>query len=143
MPKRGRQGEGGGAPIKTLSEEQISEVGALASVLNLQQIADYLEISRNTLSAICDRQPEVFEQIKKGKAKAIGTVAKGLVRQAMDGNTTAAIFYLKTQAGWQENQKIDLTSSDGSMSKNKELTEEELEEELKKRGINPDMLVEK
>ena len=29
-------------------------------------------------------------------------MAKGLILQAKEGNTTAVMFYLKTQAGWRE-----------------------------------------
>ena len=92
----------GGQPPHVFTPEQVIEVGALAAVLSQEQIADYFGIARNTFTAICERQPEVLEQYKKGKARAIGTVAKGLVKQAMDGNTSAAMFYLKTQAGWRE-----------------------------------------
>jgi hypothetical protein len=92
----------GGQPPHVFTPEQVIEVGALAAVLSQEQIADYFGIARNTFTAICERQPEVLEQYKKGKARAIGTVAKGLVKQAMEGNTSAAMFYLKTQAGWKE-----------------------------------------
>lgn len=37
-----------------------------------------------------------------GKVRTITKVADSLVRQALAGNITAAIFYLKTQAGWRE-----------------------------------------
>jgi hypothetical protein len=92
----------GGKPQKILTPEQVLEVGTLSAFLSQEQIADYFGIARNTFIAICERQPEVFEQYKKGKARAIGTVAKGLIKQAMEGNTSAAMFYLKTQAGWRE-----------------------------------------
>jgi len=29
-------------------------------------------------------------------------VGQSLIQQAMDGNTSASIFYMKTQAGWRE-----------------------------------------
>jgi hypothetical protein len=31
-------------------------------------------------------------------------VAKSLIKKARDGDTIAAIFYLKTQAGWREKE---------------------------------------
>ena len=127
----------GGQPPHVFTPEQVIEVGALAAVLSQEQIADYFGIARNTFTAICERQPEVLEQYKKGKARAIGTVAKGLVKQAMDGNTSAAMFYLKTQAGWRETQHIDHTSSDGTMSPKsaKTMTNEEIEAELEALGV--------
>lgn len=63
-----------------------------------------------------ERQSEVRERYKKGKAKAIGAVAQGLLQQARDGNTTAAMFYLKTQAGWRETQQIDHTTKGESIN---------------------------
>lgn len=91
-----------GRPKRELSEQEIIEVGALASVLNQEQIADYLGIGRTTFHEIMKRDPRVTEQYKKGKAKAIANIAGNLLSQAKSGNTTAAIFYLKTQAGWRE-----------------------------------------
>jgi len=94
----------GGRPKRELTEEELIEVGALAAVLTQEQIADYLGVSRTTFHEILKRDERVSEQYKKGKARAIATIAKNLINQAMSGNTTAAIFYLKTQAGWRETE---------------------------------------
>ena len=40
-------------------------------------------------------------------------MAKNLIVQANSGNTAAAIFYLKTQAGWKETTRQELTGADG------------------------------
>lgn len=116
--KIGNQGDGGGQPKKVLSDEEIIKIEGLASVLSLEQIADYFGIVKNTFYAIMDRQPQVYERYKMGKSKAIGSVGKGLLQKAINGDTASAIFYLKTQAGWREKQDInvDLQSSDGTMS---------------------------
>lgn len=103
-----KKGKGGFAP-RMLTREEVIEVGALASYLSKEQIADYLGFSRETWYDIEKRQPYVLTQYKNGKAKAIQGVAKGLIRQAHDGNTAAAIFYLKTQAGWKETQVVENT----------------------------------
>ncbi len=102
-------------PLKELSDKQAAQVEALAAYLSKQQIADYLGVSRVTFDAILERDDNVSLHYKKGKAKAIANVAQGLVKQAIEGNMTAAIFYLKTQAGWKETNTVDHTSSDGSM----------------------------
>jgi len=115
MAKIGNQGDGGGRPPKVLTDEQVIQVESLGAVLSIEQIADYFGIGKTTFYEIMQRQPEVSERYKKGKAKAIGSVAQGLLQQARDGNTTAAMFYLKTQAGWKETQHLDHTSSDGSL----------------------------
>ena len=58
-------------PMKELTAEQKIEVETLAALLSQDQIADYLGIVRNTFRAICERDPEVNERYKRGKAKAI------------------------------------------------------------------------
>lgn len=93
-------------PQIMLSEAQCAEVETLAALLNQDQIADYFGISRNTFRAICDRDAEVLERYKRGKAKAIAHVANGLLQKARAGCTTSSIFYLKTQAGWRETNEV-------------------------------------
>ena len=85
---------------------QVLEVETLAAVLNQEQIADYFGIDSDTFAAIRKRDPEVFRSYKKGKAKAIHNIGGNLIEQAKDGNTAAAIFYLKTQAGWKETPEV-------------------------------------
>lgn len=106
-----------GRPAKTLNDEQRAQVEALAAYLSQEQIADYFGLARNTFAAMIERDPDISERYKRGKAKAIGAVAQGLIQQAREGNMTAAIFYLKTQAGWRETQAIDHMSSDGTAFK--------------------------
>ena len=104
MAKQGNQGDGGGRPPVVFDEHQIKLVESLASVLSKKQLADYFAVSETTLRAIEARQPEVSDAYKKGKSKAIAGIASNLISQARKGNMTAAIFYLKTQAGWRENE---------------------------------------
>ncbi|SDY93296.1 hypothetical protein [Citreimonas salinaria] len=94
-----------GRPQITLDPDQVREVETLAALLNQDQIADYLGIARNTFRAICARDDEVSARYKRGKAKAIAHVANGLLQKARAGDTTCAIFYLKTQAGWFDTPK--------------------------------------
>ena len=96
-------------PTVTLSDHQRIEVETLAALLSQAQIADYFGISRNTFRAICDREPEIAERYKRGKAKAIAHVANGLLQRARAGCTTSSIFYLKTQAGWRETTHLEHT----------------------------------
>lgn len=101
------QGEGGGRPPVVFDDKQIAQVESLASVLTKGQIADYFEVSEPTFRAIEQRQPEVSYAYKKGKAKAIAMVAGNLLSQAKAGNITAQCFYLKTQGGWRETEKVE------------------------------------
>ena len=103
--KRGKQGDGGGRPMIVFDETQIAQVEALAAVMSKRQICDYLGVGETTFREIEGRQPEVSDALKKGKAKAIGSVGQSLIQQARNGNISAAIFYLKTQAGWRESEQ--------------------------------------
>ena len=103
--KRGKQGDGGGRPMIVFDEAQIAQVEALAAVMSKRQLCDYMSVGETTFREIEGRQPEVSDAYKKGKAKAIGSVGQSLIQQARDGNITAAIFYLKTQAGWRETEQ--------------------------------------
>ncbi len=96
-----------GRPTITLTLEQVREVETLAALLNQDQIADYLGISQSTFRAIRQRDAEVAACYKRGKAKAIAHVANGLLQKARAGDTTCAIFYLKTQAGWRETVPVE------------------------------------
>ena len=102
--KIGNQGDGGGRPAVELTAEQVIELKALSAVLNKSQVADYFGISENTLRAIEKRQPEVSEAYKKGRVNQIAGMGGNLIKLAKAGNVSANIFYLKTQAGWKEDQ---------------------------------------
>jgi DNA-binding CsgD family transcriptional regulator len=96
----------GGRPLTTLTDAQRAEVETLSAVLNAEQIADFLGIGRTTFFAILNRDEDLSERYKRGKARAIGAVAQSLVTKARAGNVTAMIFFLKTQGGWRES--VDL-----------------------------------
>jgi len=100
-------------PIE-LTETQRQEVETLAALLSQAQIADYLGIGRTTFQSILGRDPDVAERYKRGKAKAIAHVANGLLQKARSGDTTSMIFYLKTQAGWRETDRLEHSGPDGS-----------------------------
>jgi len=102
----------------TFNKEQIVQVENRAPYLTREQLADFFGIHVNTFDAIRERQPEVEVAYKKARAETIGKIAESLVMDALDGDTTSRIFFLKTQAGWRETNVIDHQSSDGSMKPN-------------------------
>ena len=102
--KIGNQGDGGGRPIIEFTPEQITQLEALSAVLTKGQIADYFGISETTLRAIEQRQPEVSDAYKKGRVKQFASMGSNLIQLAKKGNVAANIFYLKTQAGWKEQE---------------------------------------
>ena len=52
-------------------------------------------------------------ELDLGKAKANGQIAKTLFGKATGGDTTALIWWTKTQMRWAETQKHELTGADG------------------------------
>ena len=105
---------GPGQPKKTLSDAHRAEVETLAAVLSVEQMSAYFGICSNTFTAMCERDPTILEAYKRGKAKAIENVAQGLVQKALAGDTTSAIFFLKTQARWRETERHEITGADGA-----------------------------
>lgn len=70
-------------------------------------IAEIIKISEPTL------RKHYRSELDTSKAKANAVISQSLFRQARDGNVTAQIFWLKTQAGWKEKNYHELTGKDG------------------------------
>lgn len=78
---------------------------ALASVgITYEDIASKIGISHETLVK------HYKQELADGRIDANAQVAKGLFEQARAGNTAAAIFWLKTRAGWRETYNLDVTA---------------------------------
>ena len=73
-------------------------------------IARVLDIDEKTL------RKYYRDELDLAKAKANVTIGGALFNQAKSGDTSAMIFWMKTQAGWRERKDINHTSEDGSMS---------------------------
>jgi hypothetical protein len=52
-------------------------------------------------------------ELDMGKAKANGQIAKTLFTKATNGDTTALIWWTKTQMRWAETVKQEITGADG------------------------------
>ena len=88
-------------PAWNPTDEERKRVRLLAGLgLTQQQIGHVLEKSVDSLDRHCRHELDV------GKAETIAKVAGNLVQKALSGDTTSAIFYLKTQAGWRETSNI-------------------------------------
>lgn len=62
-------------------------------------------------------------ELEAGKAKANSQVTKNLFQKCMSGDTTAQIWWTKTQLGWKDTSRVEHTGADGkdltvTMSKN-------------------------
>jgi len=73
-------------------------------------IARVLDIDEKTL------RKYYRDELDLAKAEANATIGGALFKRAKSGDTTAMIFWMKTQAGWRERTDINHTSEDGSMT---------------------------
>lgn len=119
-------------------EIDLAKVEALASrLLTKEQIAISLGISERTLYTNQKESAEFAEAIKRGREKGVAAVANKLVESAMDGNTTAQIFVLKTHGGpdWKDRQDVNLSGEVTVKAKSlQDMTDEELQAELERYG---------
>ena len=97
-----------------LTDEQKLKLQEFAGLgFTLDSIASYLDIG---IATLCRMKEEGDIEIiyKKAKDDAVGKVAKSLFNQATDPeepNTTAAIFYLKTQGRWSTDYEKAITEA--------------------------------
>lgn len=81
------------------TDEEVAKVRLYAGLGSTQeQISALIGKSVDTLT----KNERTAEALRTGKAETIAKVAGTLVRKALGGDTTSAIFYLKTQGGWSE-----------------------------------------
>jgi len=82
-----------------------------------KKLAEFFGVSEQTVNAWKKAQPEFLESLK-AKDVADDAVENSLYNTALDGNTTAQIFWLKNRRArqWRDKQEIDHRSGDGSMA---------------------------
>ena len=102
-----------GRPPFKITDEVIKKAEQLAARgMEQKQIAYALGIDPATLHKYKNINNEFNDAIKAGQAKGIAEITNALFTQGKDGNTSAAIFYLKNRAGWADKQEIE-HSGDG------------------------------
>ena len=110
-PNYGGARDNAGRPAFEPTDAERKQVEALSGYgLPIEQIAVLVRdgIHVDTLRA------HFGTELVSGKAKANGQVGKTLFQKVMAGDTTAAIWWSKTQMRWAETQKHELTGADGA-----------------------------
>jgi transposase len=101
-------------PPHRVTDENRRLVKALSAVGARQEdIAQKLGCSVDTLAR------KYQAEYDEGRIDANAKVAQTLYQQAINGNTTAMIFWLKTRARWTDSMTINHVSEDLSMSPRK------------------------
>jgi hypothetical protein len=104
---------GAGRPAFDATDAERKQVEALSGYgLPIEQIAVLIRegIDTDTL------RKHFAIELQSGKAKANAQVGKTLFQKVMAGDTTAAIWWSKTQMRWKETQHHEHSSPDGTMS---------------------------
>jgi len=81
---------------------------------NVSSVARFFKMSRQTLYKYINDHVTVQAALEESREKMIDNVESALYQQALAGNTTAMIFFLKTQGkkrGYVERQEV--TGADG------------------------------
>ncbi len=92
-----------GRPEIPIDLQQVENLAARG--LNEAQVAHALGIHRVTLIARKKKYRDFSDALKRGQAKGIAKIANALFEQGMNGQTAAAIFYMKNRAGWTDKQQ--------------------------------------
>lgn len=98
----------GGRPAYKVTKENEATVRRLAALgVTYEDIASRLRISSDTLVKYFK------DTLEDARIDANSAVAGTLFTHAQQGNMTAAIFWLKTRAGWKETQVNEFGGIDG------------------------------
>ena len=108
--KRGRPfgsivepGKKDGRPVFIPTEDQKFLVTMMSSTgIPHERQAKAIGVNSKTLRKYFKKELQV------GRNRAHAEIAGALYKRAIDGNVPAQIFYLKTQAGWREAQRLEL-----------------------------------
>jgi hypothetical protein len=91
------------------SEETRKLVRNLSAVgIKYVDIAGKLDISDDTLVK------HYKKDLEDGRVDANASIGQTLFQQAKNGNTAAAIFWLKTRAQWKETNALEVSGADGA-----------------------------
>jgi hypothetical protein len=104
---------GAGRQAFTPTNDERSRVEAMSGYgVPIEQIAVLIRDGIDT-----DTLRKYFQtELQAGKAKANAKIGQTLFQKAVGGDTTAMIWWSKTQMKWAETQKVEHTSPDGTMS---------------------------
>lgn len=98
--------------------------------------AHQLAIKDHVKTMIAELRKEVIKEFvweREASLKVLASIA--LSKSSKGSEKVSAIKELNVMCGYNAPSKMDLTSSDGSMSPKKDITEEELKATLEKYGI--------
>lgn len=103
-----------------------------------KQIANNLDISTSTFYEYKNKYTEFSESLKKGKEIIDFEVENALLKNALDGNVTAQIYWLNNRKPRQWKNKRENTENNKEISKVEQILvkiREEAEKDINKQGV--------
>lgn len=89
--------------------------------LSKEQIAHNIGIGRTTLYEWEQKEPNIADTLKKGREVVDFEVENALLKNAMEGNVTAQIFWLKNRKKEQWREKVEYSADEKEITKLDEL----------------------
>lgn len=124
--KSGGKRVGAGRSTFKATEEQKDLVMQLAA-FGLRHVDIALFVKNASGQSISE--PTLLKNFKNelttGKLKANVKVAQTLYKKAIGGDTTSIIFWLKSQAGWKDTQRVEVTGNSGGPIQSVYMTNDE------------------
>ncbi len=112
--KSGGKRFGAGRSAFKPTEEQRELVMQLAAFgLRHSDIGLFIRSSRGKPISEPTIRKNFSLELDTGRLKANVKVAQTLYKKAIGGDTTSMIFWLKSQAGWKDTQRVELTGANG------------------------------
>jgi hypothetical protein len=102
--------EGAGRPAFVPTDAERKQVEALSGYGLTVEMIRHLVRGRIALETLLTH---FRAELDAGKAKANAQVGKRLFQKVMAGDTTAMIWWTKTQMRWSETQKVEITGANG------------------------------
>jgi|TARA_R110000822_G_scaffold22592_3_gene70620 hypothetical protein len=138
-PKGAKNNTCGGAPAFVPTDMQREDVVMMsANGIKPMHQAESLGVSMKILN-------KYFKsELDYGKMRANTRVSGALYGKAMEGNVPAMIFWLKSQAGWREADRLELTGANGKQLMNLTDTDKEqrmLSVLMRAKGMKPSQKV--
>ena len=102
--------------------------------LTNEQIAKNIGINPKTLYDWMNKKEVIRETLKKGKEVVDFEVENALLKNALEGNVTAQIFWLKNRKKFEWREKVEPTANTNELSKVEQLLnkiESEVNDDIK------------
>jgi len=105
--EKNKSGRGRPSKLREIDFKEVERLAGLGSTD--EEMAMFLGVTARTFNN-WKKNPDFFQALKRGKAKVDLVVVDKLLKKALDGDTTAIIFWLKNRQRerWRDKRDIGL-----------------------------------